>query len=140
MRGRPVAELLVALTLIILGIIPVQFLTRTPSGLADAGEGAEDLARSEVWIELRSSHAPESWSIWHEGQQLWTGGGDTRADADLELHVHGGQIQLEVSGSWPDLEDSAYVEIRVEPDGLEDRRAGAWAKQEFRKNFQWSWE
>jgi hypothetical protein len=144
MRGWPLREWCLILAVAVILVLPLLRLTHVsePSpSLAEPEETAvaADPAGVEAWGELRFSHAPASFVLWRDAQELVRGGGELRADFDLSLQLYPAASVFRLEAVWPDEVSQAYVELTIEPDGYPAAHTGTWARGSFNTHLDISW-
>jgi hypothetical protein len=144
MKGSPLRDFFLILLGAGLFIIPLRFLTRPVKPVPDHAHAAprETPASTEVkaWVDLRFSHAPEEIKIFQNGVLLFEGGGGLREDADIALQFSKARNVLDFEFRWSEAVEQAYVEVKVEAEGLPLRRLGFWGKAEEKRSWILAWE
>lgn len=144
MKGFPLREFFIMLLGAGLFVIPLRFLTRPaqPAHVHSQAAPMDPAAPSEVeaWVEFRFSHAPEEIKIFQNGVLLFEGGGGLREDADIALQLSEARNALELEFRWSEAVEQAYVELKLEVEGLPVRRLGFWGKGEEKRSWILAWE
>jgi hypothetical protein len=144
MKGSPLRDFLLILFGAGLFFIPLRFLTRPaqPAHVHSHTAPMDPSVPSEVeaWVDLRFSHAPEDFRILQNGKLLFEGGGMLREDADIALQFSKARNVLDFEFRWSEAVEQAYVEVKVEAEGLPLRRLGFWGKAEEKRSWILAWE
>lgn len=144
MRGRPWIEILLVVFVGVMLLVPLQQLTQIRSRVSpsanefDLEQGNAWIVTS-AWLDVRFSHAPLQFEVMEGARSLGEGGGDSRWDEDADLHLSDGSVQLRITGEFPADVDSAYLEMRVEPEGLPAQQSGVWTRGTFSHHLEFRW-
>ncbi len=141
MRGNPRIEWLLVLVFAGLLAWPLSGLTRRapPTWIPDAADLTDSAATSPVWMDLRFSHAPESFRLFQDDDIFWEGGGFEREDEDLRLRKDKGRILFSLEIIWPEAIDNAYAELSLEPENLPRQSQGFWSRGNVKRNLEFTW-
>ncbi|MCC5847626.1 MAG: hypothetical protein JJU29_05970 [Verrucomicrobia bacterium] len=141
MRGNPRIEWILVLVFSGLLAWPLFGLTRRapPTWYADVSLLPEGSTATPVWLDLRFSHAPESFRITWSEEVLWEGGGFDREDEDLLLQKENGRVLFSLEIVWPEDLNGAYTEISLEPENLPRKSQGFWSRGNVQRNLEFSW-
>lgn len=141
MKGAPFRDFCLVFLCFMLLLIPLRLLTRSMTAPVDAEPGAESSADSrEAWLDLRFSHAPTSVKVFQNGELLVEGGGALRMDADIRLSISEARSALQLEFRWSEGQEQAYVDLRLEPDGMAARSLGFWTQGNDSRTWNLSWE
>jgi len=137
MKGSPIRDALLLLTLSLGLLIPLLGLSRKPIEPRREPRVAETNQTVEAWLDIRLSHSASSLRVLKGNEEVSRVEEAMGISLDTELPLEGETFSLEVQ--WPEMDGRPYVEVRLEPDGLPGIVRGRWGKpgvQTFRWFFQ----
>lgn len=116
MRGRPILELLLLLTVWCVLFFPLRAVTRSREVADSQTPAAEVSERAPVWISISFAEVPESFTLSSHGVVVWEESDpDVEQEQPLELtwDTHS-QGDLVLEARWADARRRA-TEVRVSP-------------------------
>ncbi|HMO49699.1 MAG TPA: hypothetical protein PKE26_02640 [Kiritimatiellia bacterium] len=127
MRGSPFIQWSAFAALWLLLLIPIVRVTR-PEALAPGNDTIRqtDTEKHPAWVSLRFSRLPESFTLLHLDETVWTETQprDRYLTRIIPLALDRFGTELHLIAELPDGETA--VEITVEPDGRERRAQTLW--------------
>jgi hypothetical protein len=125
MRGHPFREVLIFLVVAAAFWLPMKLMESTPQGVSSyALSTPSPDAEIGTFAEIRLSHPAEQVRLLRDGTLLFEMK-DRREDMfDLTLPQTGVSIELQIV--WPEDVEAPYAELRLEPDGRNERVLGFW--------------
>ena len=137
MKGSPIRDALILLTLFLGLLVPLLGLSRKPIEPQGEPQNTETVENIEAWLDIRLSHPASSIRVLKGDQEINEVEEAMGVSLDTELSLEGETFSLEIQ--WPEMVGRPYVEVRLEPEGLPAIVRGKWGKpgvQTFRWFFQ----
>lgn len=128
MKGSPFRELAFFVLIALFLLIPLwQKQKPAASSSAQSPTSLESLDGMETFGEIRFSHPPTDVQLLLGDQQLFSVQSKTLSvHFDTQLPEAGTFIELRVT--WPELEGSPFVEIRLEPEEQQEMILPYWGR------------
>ena len=137
MKGSPIRDALILLTLFLGLLVPLLGLSRKPIDPQTEPRATTTGQNIEAWLDIRLSHPATSIRVLKGDQEISQVEEAMGISLDTELPLEGETFSLEIQ--WPEMVGRPYVEVRLEPEGLPAIVRGKWGKpgvQTFRWFFQ----